>query len=197
MSDPTDRLDRASGPNHWSLMTTDQRAAGSPDPDPRTRYASEYRAKRAADLARGIVRSTTGTEPLVFALETPPRSEPYGGGIPLVHIHDERGSGQVYYLDEVLTALEVASALATCPHESARVVAYLSPAAGLPWQYLEHDEHDEHGPMTHALTTLGECGECGADVVSVRTWDAENWTPEHGPAWTGPWTRLVPDGQQL
>jgi hypothetical protein len=88
----------------------------------------------------------------------------------------------------------------TCPHEATYVEATIGgqpsdhPAdAGLPWQVLHPEQEDLDG--IRVTVSLGACGACGSRVVSVRSWDAENWTPEHGPAWTSAWTRLVRDGQ--
>ena len=85
-------------------MTTDY-----PSSDPRSRHSAEYQAKRATWAARGEVRSTTGTAPIVFHLDRSPSpgSSDYNGGIPVVHIGLADGTSQVYYLDEVLAALGV------------------------------------------------------------------------------------------
>jgi len=79
-----------------------------------------------------------------------------------------------------------------CPHDTAQVEAYLAPTAeGLPWQMLAPEQRDLDG--IRAQVSLGVCPRCASRVISVRTWDAENWTPERGTAWTSRWTRLVGD----
>lgn len=42
-----------------------------------------------------------------------------------------------------------------------------------------------------ASVYLGACASCGQAVVSVRAWDHDHWTVEHGPAWSSRWTALV------
>lgn len=86
-----------------------------------------------------------------------------------------------------------------CPHDDAQIEAYIgSPGAeddadrGLPWEVVAPEQRDLDG--VRAVVSLGICAGCGSRVVSVRTWDHENWSPEHGPAWTSRWTRLVRDG---
>src|SRR6266536_4802593 len=44
-------------------------------------------------------------------------------------------------------------------------------------------------------TTAAAANPCGRLVVAVRMADRKRWTPEHGPAWTSPWTPLVRDGE--
>jgi hypothetical protein len=87
-----------------------------------------------------------------------------------------------------------------CLHTAAHVEAYIGnpgnpdPASrGLPWEVLHPAPSDLDG--IRAVVTLGVCPQCSSRVVSVRAFDAVNWTPEHGTAWTSRWTRLVRDGE--
>jgi hypothetical protein len=80
-----------------------------------------------------------------------------------------------------------------CQHAEAYVEARIGVEAGTPWQVLDPGQRDLDG--IHATVALGVCGQCASRVVSVRAFDVENWTPEHGPAWTSRWTRLVRDGE--
>lgn len=88
-----------------------------------------------------------------------------------------------------------------CPHDAASVEAYIGnpgtddvASRGLPWEVLAPEQRDLDG--LRAYVALGVCDNCNSRVVSVRTWDPENWTIEHGPAWTSRWTRLVRDGDR-
>lgn len=85
-----------------------------------------------------------------------------------------------------------------CPHEEAVVEAHIGGSAqdppGVAWEVLAPEQRDLDG--VRATVTLGVCASCSSRVVSVRAWDQDSWTTEHGPAWTSRWTRLVRDGEQ-
>jgi hypothetical protein len=80
-----------------------------------------------------------------------------------------------------------------CQHAEACVEAVIGGEAGTPWQVLDTEQRDLDG--IHATVALGVCVQCASRVVSVRAFDVETWTPEHGPAWTSRWTRLVHDSE--
>ena len=82
-----------------------------------------------------------------------------------------------------------------CPHEEAVVEAHLGGPGeeGLAWEVAAPEQRNLDD--VRAMVTLGVCPHCGSRVVSVRSWDHQNWTPEHGRAWTSRWTRLVRDGE--
>jgi hypothetical protein len=99
-----------------------------------------------------------------------------------------------------------------CPHDSAHVVASIGGAhlgldvvGGVPWdqfadEYLDQHLRERFRPEgldgIQATAYLGTCADCGRLVVAVRMADRKRWTPEHGPAWTSPWTPLERDGEQ-
>ena len=97
-------------------------------------------------------------------------------------------------------------ATATCRHETANIVAILGEPdqnigarSGLGWSELDHAGQPIETALgdvadLKASVFLGVCSTCSAPVVTVRTWDAPHWTVEHGPAWSTPWTAVVPDG---
>ncbi len=98
-----------------------------------------------------------------------------------------------------------------CSHDEAVVVAVLEgegekanvdgpPSDGLLWSRLQNLNPRPVGdlPPTEQLRTsvyLGTCTACRRAVVSVRTWDHDQWSAERGPAWSSRWTALVRDGR--
>lgn len=86
-----------------------------------------------------------------------------------------------------------------CPHEGAIVEAYIGDPGGddpdtrgVPWEVMAPEQRDLDSIRSYVA--LGVCPVCSSRVVSVRSWDPTIWTPDHGPAWTSRWTRLVRDG---
>jgi len=100
---------------------------------------------------------------------------------------------------------------ATCPHPAARVVAGIGDVGepdadrrGLTFDVLPDagpsplaDHQGREVALTsgvRATMSLGVCAACLAPVATVGVADYDNWTVEHGPAWSTRWARLVRDG---
>ena len=103
-----------------------------------------------------------------------------------------------------------------CPHRTASVVASIGDpgiddddARDLPWDQLPDRHNDLVGGVEQLLreyfreegldgiragVSLGICSGCHRPVVTLRMADDTRWTPEHGPAWSSPWTPLAHDG---
>lgn len=94
---------------------------------------------------------------------------------------------------------EQLAAWRACSHPAAMVAADIGDSGsenaderGVAWKAINIEPAALAG--IRSTIALGVC-ECGAPVVSLRMADYERWTPEHGPAWTTPWTRLIIDGE--
>jgi hypothetical protein len=101
-----------------------------------------------------------------------------------------------------------------CLHDTAHVVASIGGAGlglevvgGVPWDQFSNDRFDSDQLLRErfrpegldgikATVFLGICADCGRLVVAVRMADHQRWTPEHGPAWTSPWTLLHGEGER-